>query len=121
MGDMEGKEVSAWKGPLPANLEADADFAARADRWWAEHVLQDVSEATEDGSPARILVVSHGGLLHVLLQGLMKKRRLVVGKGVGLGRFRFPNASVSVVEVEAASSRTKLGREISQVPRVTLN
>lgn len=112
MGDLEGKEISAWKGPS-ANLEPAAMFLTRADQWWKEVVLRSVeSPAQGDGEaeePKRILVVSHGGLMHVLVQNLIESRKVRVGRGVDVGRYRFPNASISVIEVE----RNKTGTLVS--------
>lgn len=106
MGDMEGKAISAWKGPLPANLESAAAFDARADRWWTENILRYVARKDESDEPAHILAVSHGGLMHVLVEGLIGSRKVKVGKGVDMGRFRFPNASVSVIEVDTNKKGT---------------
>ncbi|KIP12346.1 hypothetical protein PHLGIDRAFT_27466 [Phlebiopsis gigantea 11061_1 CR5-6] len=56
----------------------------------------------EDGSDSNynVLVVSHGGWLHVLLQNLIESRKVKTGKGVDVGRYKSSNASVTVVEVE---------------------
>lgn len=105
MGDMQGASVAAWRGQaLPANMEPAAVFAQRADRWWKTHVLKLAQSLAGKGgdtqSPAAVLVVSHGGLLHVLLQSLIESRRVALAAGVETGRYRFSNASVTVVEVE---------------------
>lgn len=113
MGDMQGKMLSEWKGPLPANMETAADLAARADRWWKSTVLRDVGSSRTQATtalnlaseePVRLLVVSHGGLIRVLLQGLIGSRKIVCGEGVVLDQhFRCANASVSVIELDDAS------------------
>lgn len=106
MGDMEGKQVSEWQGPLPQNIEPASVFCDRAVKWWNKTVVRraQANRAKADSEADaellhNILVVSHGGLLHVLVQGLIESRKIEVGRGVDTGRFRFPNASVSVVEV----------------------
>ena len=123
MGDMQGKSIAEWKGPMPANMESAAALAMRADRWWKNSITRYVSslahrrqssqrtgggkevaasDAEANGKePAYILVVSHGGLIRVLLQGLLGARKIVCDEGVELdGRMRCPNASVTVIEVE---------------------
>ncbi|KAI0345274.1 phosphoglycerate mutase-like protein, partial [Trametopsis cervina] len=111
MGDMEGQHIGAWQGAVPANMEKSVAFSARAAAWWDEVILghvnsilaqskdaaQDQDEA--DAEPANVLVVSHGGLMHVLLQDLIDNRKVKTAKNVRIGRFRFPNASVSVIEM----------------------
>lgn len=104
MGDMEGQAIGNWKGSLPANMESSAAFTARADKWWNDTILRyassDRAEAKASEGPASVLVVSHGGLMHVMVQSLIERKKLKAAKGVKLGKFRFPNASVSVIEVD---------------------
>lgn len=109
MGDMQGIAMPHWRGALPANMEPAAAFVARADRWWSDTVLRVASaramhdgelRGSEKAEEENVLVVSHGGLMHVLLQNLIESRKLRTGRGVDVGRYRFPNASVTVIEVE---------------------
>jgi 2,3-bisphosphoglycerate-dependent phosphoglycerate mutase len=118
MGDMQGELVQTWRGRLPANVEPVADFVQRADRWWKDTVVRYTASSlaaavkggsegkpeTEDREPgtSNVLVVSHGGWMHVLLQNLIESRRVSTAQGVDVGRYRFPNASVTVIEVEAS-------------------
>lgn len=110
---MQGKSVAVWRGALPANIEPAAAFVQRADRWWTQHVVRRAAAAparagdglggggsAEEDAGQAILVVSHGGLLRVLVQNLIESRRVAAGSGVDVGRYRFPNASVTVIEVE---------------------
>lgn len=110
MGDMQGMPIGSWKGrALPENMESAAAFAGRAVQWWQEHVLGHVSESAKgaagvrggaDGGEAKqVLVVSHGGLMYAMVQELIKSGQVEVGRGVDIGQCRFPNASVSVIEV----------------------
>ncbi|THG97699.1 hypothetical protein EW026_g4354 [Hermanssonia centrifuga] len=114
MGDMQGVRISEWEGPMPANMEPAADFATRADQWWKKSVQSYVSSvtsrrggATSEG-PAHILVVSHGGLIRVLLQGLIGSRHVRCAEGVDVGRYRCSNASVTVIEVDESGKGTLL-------------
>lgn len=107
MGTMEGRRVSEWQGPLPGNMEAASVLCKRADKWWKNTIVRRAqarpradNEDTEEA--VNVLVVSHGGLLHVLVQGLIESRKVRVPanlKGMEDGRYRFPNASVTVIEV----------------------
>ena len=109
MGDMQGVATAEWRGSLPENMEPAAAFVQRADKWWKDNVLRHYCRLTQHGHGAHgsaeqpgknILVVSHGGLMHVLLQNLIESRRVKVGTGVDVGQYRLSNASVTVIEVE---------------------
>ncbi|KAI0683710.1 phosphoglycerate mutase-like protein [Cytidiella melzeri] len=112
MGSLEGKEIGqTGKIGLPSDLEPSVTFSARAQTWWKDTILpllhnkfaqttsSDRLDEPQDGS-TNILVVSHGGLMHVMVQDLIGSRKVKVAREIKIGRFRFPNASVSVIEVE---------------------
>jgi len=115
MGNMQGQSIAAWRNSeLPANMESAAAFVQRADRWWQDTIVRCAATASaaaasggmdggarpeEERSEQNVLLVSHGGLIHVMLQNLIESRKLRLAKGVHVGRYRFPNASVTVVEV----------------------
>lgn len=122
MGSMQGQSVAAWRGGLPADMESAIAFMQRADRWWHETVVRQARAATAGGSVGggaraagaaaaeqhNVLVVSHGGLIHVVLQNLVESRKLRLAEGVDVGRYRVPNASVTVVEVDEGGRGTVL-------------
>lgn len=92
-------------------------FVQRADQWWKNTIIRYAASAApgdadadggagEDCSEKNVLVVSHGGLIHVMLQNLIESRRLRLGANVHVGRYRFPNASVTVVEMEETGRGT---------------
>ena len=118
MGALQGREVGAWRSELPADMEPAVAFMQRADQWWKDTIVRYAASAAAPngadrdgadeggarahkgtGSERNVLVVSHGGLIHVMLQNLIESRKLQLAEGVHVGRYRFPNASVTVVEV----------------------
>ena len=121
---MQGQGVAAWRGALPADMEPAIAFMQRADRLWHETVVRHARAAAAgaaDGNVAggaraagataeqnNVLVVSHGGLIHVMLQNLVESRKLRLAEGVDVGRYRLPNASVTVVEVDEGGRGTVL-------------
>ncbi|KAJ3523719.1 hypothetical protein NM688_g8680 [Phlebia brevispora] len=119
MGDMQGKPMSEWHGPLPENVEPAANFAGRADKWWKGVIVRYVNSVGQrrgremlavgeaerpELDPADILVVSHGGLIRTLVQSLIGSRKVVCAEGVEVdqSRLKCPNASVTVIEVDKA-------------------
>ncbi len=122
MGEMQGKLGSAWRGPLPQDMEPAAQLAQRADKWWTGVVVRYAhsvgrrraspsgGENAEMPEPAAILVVSHGGLIRALLQGLIGSRKVVWGEGVrpdqSLATSSSANAAVTVIEVGADGKGT---------------
>ena len=118
MGDLQGGVILGRPKQLPDNIESTAEFVQRADRWWKETIVRRatalsvngsaVSAAEEKAKPPtkNVLIVSHGGLMHVLLQNLIESRKLGIARDVEVGRYRFPNASVTVVEMETNGKGT---------------
>ena len=119
MGDWQGQPIAYRARKLPDNLEPTADFVRRADQWWTQNIVRDVAssvaaqrgsataaEEEKPGAARNVLVVSHGGLMHVLLQHLIESRRVRVAQGVDVGRYRFPNTSVTVIDVDAQGRGT---------------
>ena len=131
MGDMQGKTISAWRGPLPQDMEPAAAVAQRADQWWKSVVVRYVHSVVgrsrarerqepngpfagedevnpEPVVPQAILVVSHGGLIRSLLQGLIGSRKVKWGDGMDADQslFQCANASVTVIEIDRSGKGT---------------
>jgi len=117
MGELEGEHVGVILGYVPRDMEPISGMTERAYAWWREAVVPwikawDAAEPGngEDGSMEGrrdVLVVSHGGLIGVLLQAL-RKGTVRVDKGVRLTKCM--NASITVIEVDSASAIGKLTR-----------
>jgi broad specificity phosphatase PhoE len=90
-------------------------MAARANAWWREALLPwvkahwDAAELGRETSQGRrdVLIVSHAGLIGILLQSLCKGT-VRVGSGVRLTGCA--NASITVIEIETASGKGKIAR-----------
>jgi len=119
MGELEGKHAGAVLGHAPRDMEPISRMTERAHAWWCEAVVPwikawDVAEPgnSEDASMEGrrdVLIVSHGGLIGVLLQALRKgTMRVDSHKGVRFGKCM--NASITVIEVDSASASGKLTR-----------
>ena len=114
MGELEGEHVGVALGHVPRDMEPVSRMTERAHAWWREAVVPwikagDTTElGNEDGSMRKdVLIVSHGGLIGILLQAL-RKGTVRVDKGVRLTKCM--NASITVIEVDAASANGKLTR-----------
>jgi broad specificity phosphatase PhoE len=97
-------------------MEPVSRMAVRANAWWHEDVVpwvkaQDADDpgTSEDVTERRrdVLIVSHGGLIGVLLQTL---RRGTVRMESGVRLTKCMNASITVIEVDSASARGTLTR-----------
>lgn len=99
----------------PGGMEPVPSMAARANAWWREAVLPwikgqwDAAELGHEKSQVRrdVLIVSHGGLIGILLQTLCKGT-VRVEKGVRLTRCL--NASITVIEIETGSGKGRVTR-----------
>ena len=117
MGELEGEHVGMELGRVPREMEPISRMTERAYAWWREAVVPwikawDTAELGngEDASMEGrrdVLIVSHGGLIGVLLQAL-RKGTVRVDKGVRLTKCM--NASITVIEVDPASANGKLTR-----------
>lgn len=124
MGELEGLHVDVRLGHTPGGMEPISSMTARASAWWREAVMPWVKaywEAAELGhetSQGRkdVLIVSHSGLISVLLRAL-SRGMVRVEDGVRLTRCA--NASITVVEIEAASGKGRIGR-FSDVSHLTV-
>ena len=90
MGELEGEHVGVALGHVPRDMEPVSRMTERAHTWWREAVVPwikagDTTElGNEDGSIRKdVLIVSHGGLIGILLQAL-RKGTVRVDKGVRL-------------------------------------
>ena len=107
--------VNAKLDRVPGGMEPISSMTARANAWWREAVMPwikgqwEAAELGHERSQGRkdVLIVSHGGLIGILLQTLCKGT-VRTEKGVRLTRCL--NASVTVVEIEAASGKGKISR-----------
>jgi 2,3-bisphosphoglycerate-dependent phosphoglycerate mutase len=116
MGSLQGQAIgrSRQPGGLPSDIEPSQAFSTRAHSWWRDTILPYATKSksesdpplADEHEPANILVVSHGGLMHVMVQNLIESRKIKVGKETKFDKFRFPNASVSVIELERSGKGT---------------
>lgn len=123
MGELEGLHVGVKLGHAPEGMEPVPSMTARASAWWREAVMPwikvhwDAAELGHGKSQARrdVLIVSHGGLIGILLQALCEGA-VRVEKGVRLTKCM--NASITVIEIESASGKGKITR-VSDVSHLT--
>jgi probable phosphoglycerate mutase len=106
MGELEGKKIS--KGMSLATTEPAASFSKRVSKWWNETILQSVLSKTKEGETINVLIVTHGGVIITLVQGLLGSRKLKPATGVVV--MKCVNASVTVVELEYGSRKGVLTR-----------
>jgi len=116
MGELEGRYADVILGRAPRDMEPISGMMARASSWWHEAVIpwikaqgyaepengQETMEGRRD-----VLVVSHGGLIGVLLQTL-RKGKVRVENGVRLTKCM--NASITIIEVDSSSAKGKITR-----------
>lgn len=105
LGELQGHTIPA-KGWGNSTVERSDAFAARAIKWWKATILAHVAslpDAAAEGANAdavaRVLVVSHGGFINVLIQGLVGARHARCAPGVKTG-LSCVNTAVCEVEVE---------------------
>jgi len=124
MGELEGLHVDVKLDHAPGGMEPVPSMTARASAWWREAVMPwvkihwDAAELGHEKSQARrdVLIVSHGGLIGVLLQALCKGA-VRMERGVRLTKCM--NASITVIEIETASGKGKITR-FSDVSHLTV-
>lgn len=124
MGELEGLHVDAKLDHAPTGMEPVSSMTARASAWWREAVMPwvkahwDAAELGHETSQERrdVLIVSHGGLIGILLQALCRGT-VRVEKGVRLTKC--VNASITVIEIEAASGRGRITK-FSDVSHLTV-
>ena len=115
MGELEGQYADVILGHAPRDMEPVSRMTARANSWWREAVvpwMKAHEESVGNGQgPAEgrrdVLVVSHGGLIGILLQAL---RRGTVRVGNGVRVTKCMNASITVIEVDPATAKGKIVR-----------
>jgi probable phosphoglycerate mutase len=116
MGELEGLYLGAKLDHAPAGMEPISSMKARANAWWREAVMPwikghwEAAELGHESSQGRtdVLIVSHGGLIGVLLRGLCDGGKVRMGRNVQLTKCL--NASITVIEIEAASGKGKITR-----------
>jgi len=123
MGELEGLHVDTRLDHAPEGMEPISSMTARANAWWREAVMPwvrrqwDAAELGHERSQGRrdVLIVSHGGLIGVLLQTLLKGTvRMEGGARLTMGL----NGSITVIEIESASGKGKIAR-FSDVSHLT--
>jgi broad specificity phosphatase PhoE len=89
-------------------------MTARANAWWREAVVPWIQAQSKLGNGQEsaegrrdVLIVSHGGLIGVLLQAL-RGGTVRVEKDVRVTKCM--NASITVIEVDSATARGKISR-----------
>jgi len=116
MGELEGRYADQPLGHVPRDMEPASRMKARANSWWREAVVPWITAQETDAvgngqGPTEgrkdILIVSHGGLIGILLQAL---RRDTVRMGNGVRVAKCVNGSITVIEVDAATARGKIVR-----------
>jgi len=116
MGELEGRYADVILGHAPRDMEPVSRMTARANAWWHEAVVPWIKahEAAELGNgqgtagPGRdVLIVSHGGLIGILLRAL---RRGTVRLDSAVRMTKCMNASITVIEVDPATARGKIVR-----------
>jgi len=116
MGELEGRYADVILGHAPRDMEPVSRMTARANSWWREAVVswmkahEAASVGDGQGPPEGrrdVLVVSHGGLIGVLLQAL---RRGTVRVDNGVRVTKCTNASITVIEVDPATAKGKIVR-----------
>ena len=99
----------------PMHMEPVSGMTARAYAWWREAVVPWIkSQNAEPGDGQGttegrrdVLIVSHGGLIGVLLNAL-RKGTVRADRGVRLTKCM--NASITVIEVDSVSAKGNLVR-----------
>ena len=115
MGELEGQHGHSRLDHAPMGMEPISSMTARAQAWWREAVIPwvkaqsaaQLGNSHEREGPRDVLIVSHGGLIRVLLQALCGET-VRVEKGVKLTKCM--NASVTVIEIDAASGKGRITR-----------
>ena len=116
MGELEGQCADVILGRAPREMEPISAMTARANAWWDGAVIpwikaQDVTNQGDGQDTAEgrrdVLIVSHGGLIGILLHGL-RKGTVRVEKGARLTKCM--NASITVVEIDSASGKGGISR-----------
>jgi 2,3-bisphosphoglycerate-dependent phosphoglycerate mutase len=107
MGDMEGRVWGDFQGLLVSasgerkeirEPESPKAVTERAMAWWNETIVGTTASC--------VLMVSHGGWIRLLVQGLLGGNAIRAARGVTVGRC--PNTGMSVVEIPRERGRGKL-------------
>lgn len=106
MGDMQGRVWGDFQRLISANgerkelrePESPKAVTKRAMAWWNETIVGTTASC--------VLIVSHGGWIRLLVQGLLEDGAIRAARGVTVGRCL--NTGVSVVEVPTERGRGKL-------------
>ena len=106
MGYLEGSPLGDLE-KIPDSgtnaIELASSFSNRLTTWWNRTILQSVLSRSKDDAVANVLVVTHGGAIHTLVEELLESRKIKAAKGVV--RHKCTNASITVIEVERSHRR----------------
>ena len=113
LGYLEGKTLcNLHKTRISASgtdtIEPIASFSKRLATWWNRKIMQSVLSRSKDNDDevANVLVVTHGGAIHTLVEDLLGSRKIKAAKGVAHDKCM--NGSITIIEVERSSRRGHL-------------
>ena len=114
MGELEGLCSGVVLDHVPKGVEPISNMTERANTWWGEAVIswikaqyaagQGTGQESAEGR-RDVLIVSHGGLIGILLHGL-RKGTIRVEKGARLTKCM--NASITVIEIDSVTAKGKI-------------
>ncbi|THH17118.1 hypothetical protein EW146_g3629 [Bondarzewia mesenterica] len=97
LGALQGLPYAARKNVTgKSTIEPMENMNKRALAWWDDAIVQ-YAISLPDARASNVLVVSHGGFIVHLVQGLMANERITVAEGVAVGKCL--NTAVAIVEV----------------------
>jgi len=104
MGALQGK---VWENKAQAcglgddkTMESGAFFAARAESWWFQYILDATASFPRKDGPYHILVTTHGGFIGTLIRTLLRRKKARWAEGVVAQRCL--NTSVTIIEIDMA-------------------
>ena len=114
MGELEGLCSGVVLDHVPKGVEPISNMTERANTWWGEAVISWIKAQNAAGQGTGqesaegrrdVLIVSHGGLIGILLHGL-RKGTIRVEKGARLTKCM--NASITVIEIDSVTVKGKI-------------
>jgi len=111
LGYLEGRTLRDFdkiseSGNHTDTIELASSFSKRLTTWWNRKILQSVLSRSKDDEVANVLVVTHGGAIHTLVEELLGSRKIKAARGVA--DHKCMNASITIIEVERSSRRGHL-------------
>ena len=114
MGELEGLCSGVVLDHVPKGVEPISNMTERANTGWGEAVISWIKAQNAAGQGTGqesaegrrdVLIVSHGGLIGILLHGL-RKGTIRVEKGARLTKCM--NASITVIEIDSVTAKGKI-------------